>query len=189
MCSMGCVLAYSSKKLKFVPRSTAEAEFVQMSLLARYLLYLRNLYLEFPIVRRGVYVVSAEVMATFSLKIKKTISKKYMDDCKEDEAKSGMPPWIVNEDNMGAIQMVYKTDIVNGRTSHIRRDQNFIKFAVGNGDLEVTHCAGEHMFADPFTKALSRDLFWKFNSRLVRSREAVKVSSYKLYWSSRARGF
>ena len=115
-------------------------------------------------------------MATFSPKIKKTISKTFVDENKQ----AVMETRILNEDNMSAIYSMNKIDAVDGRTSHIQRNQNYIKFCIADKELRFVHCSGTEEFADIFTKTLRPDLFWRFNSEFVQSREAVKDSSHVL---------
>ena len=68
-------------------------------------------------------------------------------------------------DNKSAIELT-KNPVFHGRTKHIEVRHHFIRELVAKKEIKLEYCSTEEQLADIFTKALSREKFFKFRRML-----------------------
>jgi len=75
-------------------------------------------------------------------------------------AKNSKGPMILYCDSQAAIAYT-KDPKYHNKTKHIDIKYNFVRDVVASGEITLQYIPTREMIADPFTKAISRDLFEK----------------------------
>ncbi len=63
---------------------------------------------------------------------------------------------VIRCDNQGAISLT-KNPTQHAQTKHIDVQHDFLRKQVENGEIRFEYCPMEHMVADVFTKAVSKE--------------------------------
>lgn len=168
----GCPLTWVAKKQATVALSSAEAEYMAMSMALREIKWLHQMMEEIGFRNKlneisSIVPFDAAPAATAHMHAQEHSSKQEATSLSYVHRPSFNPPTVIYSDNQSAIAMTGHSGSLHQRTKHIDVRHHFIQAAVKSGEIRIEWVPSAEQLADIFTKPLGAQSFQPGRDRLM----------------------